>query len=261
MLNRNNILLDQSRRLVLEAIYRGRSLLLRLKYGEVAPQPHQILFIDPSAVKYIIAPRFHADFSHRSSYVIDGDWDIRESENRLYFAGSVEPGYSSSSRSIVPINDFVFYQSCCDRYHNGMRWEETEFYQWLLENLDKKIPRYENEVEITERLAFLDSLYDTFCNSGYKSQHKLSSSARSTWYDEVLIDIGRDGQLILDDGRHRLILAKLAGIRELPVRILVRHEEWQETRTKVANANFNNIEDFPFDEKHPDLKPLVNEDH
>lgn len=44
--------------------------------------------------------------------------------------------------------------------------------------------------------------------------------------NEILVDVGRDGELLLVDGRHRLSIAKILGLDEIPVVKHVRHEQW-----------------------------------
>lgn len=47
--------------------------------------------------------------------------------------------------------------------------------------------------------------------------------------DELTINIGRDGQLIRNSGgRHRVSMARILGIEEIPARVLVRHPQAEE---------------------------------
>ncbi len=41
--------------------------------------------------------------------------------------------------------------------------------------------------------------------------------------DEVTVNTSRDGTIILNDGWHRFIIARLLDLPKIPVRILVRH--------------------------------------
>lgn len=68
---------------------------------------------------------------------------------------------------------------------------------------------------------------------------------------EVLVDIGRDGSLLLGNGRHRLAIAKLLEVDAIPVGVLVRHADWIVHRDAVADG-----ERVPDDPEHPDLADL-----
>ncbi len=55
------------------------------------------------------------------------------------------------------------------------------------------------------------------------SKHKIMSS-------EITVNIGRNGEYLFQDGRHRLAIAQILGLNLVPVKVLVRHEKWQELR-------------------------------
>ncbi len=44
--------------------------------------------------------------------------------------------------------------------------------------------------------------------------------------DEVMIDRGRDGEPLLVDGQHRLFMAKVCGLEEIPMVVVIRHGEY-----------------------------------
>jgi len=46
--------------------------------------------------------------------------------------------------------------------------------------------------------------------------------------DEVMIDRGRDGEPLLVDGSHRIFIAKICDVPEIPVLVVVRHREYVE---------------------------------
>jgi len=66
-------------------------------------------------------------------------------------------------------------------------------------------------------------------------------------HDESMVNIGRNGRFIFDDGRHRLMLAKIMDIDEIPVRVLVRHKDWQNIRMMAYKSSVDRYSD------HPDL--------
>ena len=69
------------------------------------------------------------------------------------------------------------------------------------------------------------------------------------------MNIGRDGDIILDDGRHRLIIAKILGISRVPVRVYVRHPNWMDIRSEIE-SNSKPSESNADILSHPDLQDL-----
>lgn len=237
-----------------------RQIIYRTKYGQAAPEPYRVVNVETDMIEYILAPRYHADLFRRGTYIKNGDWDRRLSDGQLVYAGRVEEGFDSDRRVIVRYEDYVFYKSSVQHFERGVPWKDTEFYEWLVDNLSEDIYRYNTKEEIRNRLSYIDKLYSDMCDYGYKSQQDLQSNVlKPPGYDEVLVNIGRDGRYILDDGRHRVTLAKIIGIEEIPVRVFVRHSDWQQHRHTILTSNFQGISDSDYYElglDHPDLVDL-----
>ena len=80
----------------------------------------------------------------------------------------------------------------------------------------------------------LDSIYEEMKESGYIPQ-KLE--------DHISVNVGREGALLFNDGRHRLTFAKLLQIEEIPIRITVRHSKWVAFKNQIheyANSGSRN---------------------
>jgi SAM-dependent methyltransferase len=74
----------------------------------------------------------------------------------------------------------------------------------------------------------------------------------------ISINIGREGDLLLNEGQSYLAMAKLLELPHIPVNIIVRHSQWVKFRQEVL--------DFAFKHRgvyapllHPDLKWIPNE--
>ena len=210
----------------------------RLKYREAAPDPYNIIEIDPARVNHILAPSFQADLNKASSYVRGGGWDQSRAEKRLWYAGSYEDPFDR--RQSIPFDNYMLYQSCLQHFERGVPWEETEWYAWILDNFHKNISNYGTREAVRERLGYLDDLYADIQQNGYKSSVELGDipkfAGNHPGVCEVLINIGRDGTCILDDGKHRLVLAKILGVDSITARVFVRHTEWQRLRQEVART-------------------------
>ena len=151
--------------------------------------------------------------------VVDGDWDL---QNRKF-------------------NELDFFRSYEERTLKGTKWEELPYYRrvlWQIENGDNKWG-CQNKQDLDERCRKLDSIFYDMKQNGYKSREmqrkELRKGERLKEDDEISVNIGRHGELIFNNGRHRLALAKIARIKEVPVTITIRHSEWEEFKTKVES--------------------------
>ena len=43
--------------------------------------------------------------------------------------------------------------------------------------------------------------------------------------DNIIIDIGRDGRFLFSDGKHRFTIARIIGLKKLPVKVGKKHKE------------------------------------
>ena len=68
---------------------------------------------------------------------------------------------------------------------------------------------------------------------GYRCNRNIQS--KNAEYDEVEINIGRNGEYLFQNGVHRLGIAKILGIKSVPVMVFVRHKKWQEFREFVIS--------------------------
>ncbi|WGI17656.1 hypothetical protein [Methanonatronarchaeum sp. AMET-Sl] len=126
--------------------------------------------------------------------------------------------------------------------------------------------RYKSLKSINSQLKSLDDLYNDIKNNGYKTQRELlkndsgifePTGKKKPEIAEVTVNIGRDGEFIFDEGRHRFCIAKTLNL-EIPVRVFLRHKKWQKLRKEVSKAT--EIEDLS--EKalkhldHPDMEDI-----
>lgn len=237
---------DTSRTTILEKIH-------LLRYGGQAYDPKELIRIDPADVNLIQTPHFHTDYTHETSHIFGGDWDQRRLEDELYLEAKHE--YPElKKRTVVPVEEYKMFQAFRQHFDRGVDWDKTDFYDWVVKT--DKTGEYS-----VEKFEEVDALYDSLREQGYQMQQDLLTDSESdSNFDEVKVNIGRDGEIILDDGRHRLFLARILGITDIPVRVFVRHKNWQETRSEVLAAD--NRDSIPQVVQnrldHPDLKELVN---
>ncbi|PSQ05582.1 hypothetical protein BRC97_09000 [Halobacteriales archaeon QS_6_71_20] len=161
--------------------------------------------------------------------VVGGDWD----------------------RDVQRLEDYDLYGMLRAHFEDGVPWESTAHYRSLLERVragETVWHRCSSRADIDARCAGLDDLYRRIDRDGVLAPRAVESSGSGDpLSDDLLnrfpvdlgaisVDVGRDGDPILDDGRHRLIVAKLCDVAEIPVTVLVRHRQWQAKRNEWANG-------------------------
>lgn len=130
--------------------------------------------------------------------------------------------------------DSILSKSIASKYKENIDWEETEFFEYCLNRI-KSTGGYwhgcTNKEEMMNRFQKIDRIYADIQRNGYKTQPELRSSQRRLDYvdellNEIVIDIGRDGELLFVDGRHRLTITKILQLERVPVVVDHRHESW-----------------------------------
>lgn len=174
-----------------------------------------------------------------------GDWDI---EGRELF------------------RETAVYRSLRRRHENGDKWEETPLYRRATDRFDagKRVRGYESiDAYRKIRCAYLDDLIQSIDRDGYRSNAEDGHEPASTEnaFEEAyvhrlepLIAIGRNGEIQLCEGFHRVAIASILELDTIPVNVLCRHEEWQRTRDRLeGRSRIPNREKRQNSSEHPDL--------
>lgn len=220
--------------------------------GTAPIDPYRVDHIDPTEINRYAGADF--DFLTDTGRVAGGDWD----------------------RTGTPVVEQSPYPSFQAHFHDGIPWEQTELFQNRASRIRQgNDRRYGTTEELKRAFERYDELYEQLASNGYQTQRELldKSGGRGLgnggrgWFGigdwtamrhEIAVSIGRSGDFCLNDGRHRLVLARLLGLESVPVRIVVRHEEWQDVRHAVATGERNPPSQTSEDESiHPDLQDLV----
>lgn len=268
MLRRTTVgsLRETARSVLTTAVHRLARLGNRIRYGGCAPDPYELIRIDPTEVDRLIVPRYVEPFERRA-YVRGGAWDRTYSDAEVQYKGTAEGFDDPAAPRLISFANFTFYTSLETHFVEGRPWEATGIHDVLVEA--DRYERYESTADVETRFAKLDALYDHMREHGYLSQQELRSrdaapfspSARSPpAVDEVLVNIGRDGEIIFTTGRHRFCVARILGLPSIPVRVHVRHRRWQSRRRDLyAGSESTEHVDGQF-LTHPDVKALVDRD-
>lgn len=235
--------------------------------------PFKIEFVSPDAITRITArPGYPvwADVATDFGRVVGGDWDWPDgekpewtSERRARTAateGVATPSEVASFCYLCTADRFsesIIHRSMEDHFRRGTPWEETEAFRkvrWILDESDHTWGG-RSKREVLQHCEYLDDLYERIRRAGYRTQRELAEEdperdggLLTSVRNEILVDVGRDGELLFVDGRHRLSIAKLLDLDRIPVAFVVRHPRWMEHRDEVYENG------GPTD--HPDLREL-----
>lgn len=196
--------------------------------------PDNIYWIDPMLIEYHTNYRLNRgvhfkdrvfDMNKDKGQIYDGDWDI----------------------SPYRFRDLDVYKAFHDRIIHNKQWEETDFYKYELTQIENGRSRWGcyTRKDWDQRCHFLDSLIESIRDNGYRISHQVTSSQghlkkflRREMAEEITVNIGRNGEYLFQASRHRLAIAQLVGVERVPVKVLVRHKQWQNLRQQLlALAN------------------------
>lgn len=201
------------------------------KYG-LEIDPFNIYWIDPDIVSKRTG-RHQYNPRKDIGTVKGGSWDRNINEWR----------YKNHSDHIInlfvadSLDESAHYRSLESHFIDGVPWEETELYNIVISGIDHGLQLFHgsySEVELRKQLEYVDQLYDAIKEDGYKTQMEIIREGGSIsiadfpdiFASEITVDVGRDGELLFVEGRHRLTIGKLLGLDEIPVVFLTRHNDW-----------------------------------
>ena len=166
--------------------------------------------VDPRKISFGQTPESQFSPKQYLGGYQDGDWDYQ----------------------VLPVESHPLYQSYVIHFLDGKPWEDTPFFQSALDLVGSgKAFRgeYRDPEAIKHRFAKCDALYNTIKEHGYKSNRRLYSEGTIDnileVMDEITVNIGRDGNIILNDGWHRFCTVRMLGSCEIPVRVCAIHPQ------------------------------------
>jgi len=174
--------------------------------------PRQRYYTRPDTIQKLIAPE--PSFSVANSGEIHGgQWDT-EAED---------------------FDEYRIYHSLKKQFERGWEWDRTrqlEHAKQLIRSGESCWHGCSSMQDLRSRCSYLDDLYKTIKENGYTPQSELTvdRGENASFYPptlrEISVAVGRDGDLVLLDGRHRLSIAKILDIDQIPIQIAVVHAEW-----------------------------------
>lgn len=233
-------------RLIFETLTRARYIYYSHRYDSMT-DPYKPVFVNPSSVDTF---NLYLDDELGLGRIVGGNWDNAETR---------------------PLEDFHIYSGLYQRFKKGWSWEDTDYVGFARKKFKNggKVDGF-NDIDqfINIRCGYVDKLYDSIRINGYRpnkrGKHNVpnisvkAGRARHIHELEPLIVIDSDGGIHLRDGFHRVTIAKLLDIAEIPVLVLGRHVQWQHSREEYLHSQHDN-EGYCRAESsdvHPDLRYL-----
>lgn len=196
------------------------------------------LELDPTRVKYLVTEK--VNIFNSSGSVQEGNWDI----------------------TALEIEKSDVYMSLYDHFVLDKSWDECAYFHRVLSQVESGEIKWgcKNKDQVLKRFADIDELYESIQQNGVIAAGNRNSGAKEL-LDDVLVCIDRRGIYQLYDGRHRLIIALLLGIKNIPVRVIFRHANWDKFCSDVyAYASYHGKLYAPV--LHPDLSNVsASHDH
>lgn len=199
---------------------------------------NKTVWVNPEKIEFCTLKKF--DIWKDRGRIIDGDWDRLEKR----FA------------------DKDVYKAFKEHFINGKDWNHTSFYNTTLnEILRRGFFSYSKALsECDINMKNIDILYNEIKLHGYKTNKEILLEKGIynpiMVEDEVTVNIGRYGDLLYNDGKHRLTIAKLQKISLMPIKIVVRHPQWMELRKQLIEfaTGHGGLLYHPL--THPDLRDI-----
>jgi len=164
--------------------------------------------INPDAVKYGMVD-FEFDIRKHDEKTIDGIWD----QKLAVFEG----GQSGTLlRSLIARSA-------------GTKWEDTEYWEFLAKSVERKVVHCgcKDMKDVWLRCYdFVDGLVQAT-----NKENRIPDNYNQQ--DNIGVNVTRDGKIVLNNGRHRMCVAKFLGIPSVPVCINVRHKQWAGFKSQI----------------------------
>ena len=174
----------------------------KVQYGLDGPRFGELIYVNPQDHSTAL-PFKHRSFSGQ---VLNGDWDQKERIN---------------------IEDSTIYRACYAHWEEGVAWEETGIYQFMLDKIERfggEVDNCSNIDDIIVRYNKLDQLYDRVKKSKRFKTQKQLNFFNFNEHGGLLFHIDRNNKPIYGaGGMHRFAMAKILGLKEIPAQLGVVH--------------------------------------
>lgn len=134
----------------------------------------------------------------------------------------------------IPIQEYGHvYSILKQRVVNGLDYNEIPEFRENLERIKRgETPdSCSNEEQYRAKYIRFEHLCKKIKSEGYKTQKELGYQTKKELrtghpFNEILVQVGRRGNLLFEKGIHRLTIAQVLKLQKVPVIITRRHAEW-----------------------------------
>lgn len=161
---------------------------------------NEVFFISPHEINDEAKQVFHNFYDLGT--IKDGDWD----------------------QVVGTVAERDFYKSFIEQINKKAAWENTSYFHRVMDEINSGKIKWgcKNKEEFLKKCREWNQIYNDMKNNGWKQNS-----------DYVTINIGRKGNILFNDGLHRLVFAKLLNINKMPVKVVVRHKEWLDFKKQI----------------------------
>ena len=182
--------------------------------------------------------------------------------NKFIDAGKVVSGHWDRE-NLTPFSEYLgICDGIAELCEGGKHWNEIPFFKEVAAKIANGGIHWgcRNVEDMDDRTAAIKALYEDIRSNGYRTQDQLHAdsddSLKDTRDDEISVHIGRDGRFLFDDGAHRLAIAKLLRLPEVPVKVVHRHAEWVAFRQEILDYASSQGGNIYHAITHPDLQDI-----
>jgi len=218
----------------------------RQRYAAPA-EPWRLVRVSPTSVEHYTS---ECRLDWGMGQVEDGDWDREGDRNRF--------------------EETTLYRGLEQRFVDGREWEETALYERAKAQFEDggTVRGYGSLAEFRNvRCEYVDDLFRRIEAEGYRpnaqADHESASDdnpseAAYAHRLEPLVVVGRAGEMYWAEGYHRLAIASILDLDEIPVYVLRRHEEWQRVRDEIHGASGPELPpELESHRDHPDVRDVI----
>ncbi len=156
---------------------------------------------------------------NRYRFIAAGDWD----------------------RDTAPIEDVIHISRTIARFDRGLDWESVGEVSWMMENIIEFGVQdgCRNLEDVVARCEAIDALKDQLERDGRFYGRRELHPGNFREKGGIGVSLARNGDIIwLSDGAHRLALARLLSVKEVPVCIHMIHSEGLDNGAWSQNIYF-----------------------
>ena len=185
---------------------------------------YKIFYISPSKIKFCIYPSKYSDYTQFNSTLIHP----HAGQNRGVFKENLS-GFIKINNKNWDIKPGIFfsklleYQALKEHYNGKQNWKKSLFAQRYLEYLRiKKVSDRGLLIHnfLIGREKQIDSLFKSIQKKGIYPSHNFKN--KNLFIDNISVVLTKRKQIYFNNrGHHRLSIAKILGLKKIPIKITV----------------------------------------